>query len=74
MTVLEKFVAFAEGLPAERRQAIEDLLADMMGAEDASGDFTPAEMAELRRRLADPDPQYADPKDIAAIFGTTFDD
>jgi hypothetical protein len=74
MTVLEKFVAFAEGLSAERRQAIENLLADMMGAEDAESAFTPAELAELQRRLDDPNPQYADPKDIAAIIGTTFDD
>ena len=72
MTILEKFVAFAEGLPEDRRQAFEELLADLMAGESSDGEFTPEELAELDRRMADPNPEYADPKDIAAIFGTTF--
>ncbi|WEK45892.1 MAG: hypothetical protein P0Y56_12770 [Candidatus Andeanibacterium colombiense] len=69
MTTLEKFVAFAEALPSERRQEVEDLLADLMAAEGAEGDFTAEELAELDRRLANPNPRYADPKDIAVVSG-----
>ena len=72
MTIFEKFAEFAEGLPETRRQEIEELLADLMAGENTAGEFSAEELAELERRMADPNPQYADPKDIAAIFGTTF--
>jgi hypothetical protein len=72
MTILEKFVEFAERLPDDRRQEIEELLADLMAGESIASEFSADELAELERRMADPNPKYADPKDIAAIFGTTF--
>jgi hypothetical protein len=45
-----------------------------MESDSPEFDLTPDELAELDRRMADPHPEYADPKDIAAIFGTTFRD
>lgn len=72
MTIFEKFAEFAERLPKTRRREIEELLADLMAGEDTAAGFSADELAELERRMADPNPQYADPKDIAAIFGTTF--
>ena len=72
MTIYEKFAEFAERLPDDRRHEIEELLADIMAGEDAADEFTAEELAELKRRMDDPNPEYADPKDIAAIFGTTF--
>jgi hypothetical protein len=74
MTILEKFNAYAERLPPERRQEIDDLLASIMEADSPDFDFTPDELAELDRRMAGPNPEYADSKDIADIFGTTFRD
>jgi hypothetical protein len=74
MSILEKFNAYAEALPPERRREIDDLLASIMESDSPEFDLTPDELAELDRRMADPHPEYADPKDIAAIFGTTFRD
>ena len=72
MTIFEKFAEFAQGLPDDRRREFEELLADLMASEQATEEFTAEELAELKRRMDDPNPEYADPKDIAAIFGTTF--
>ena len=74
MTILEKFNAYAEALPPERRREIDDLLASLMESDSPESDLTPDELAELDRRVADPNAEYADPKDIADIFGTTFRD
>lgn len=51
MSVLEQFVAFAETLPADRRQEVDEILASIMGSGDA--EFTPEEIAELDQRCAD---------------------
>jgi hypothetical protein len=72
MSILEKFNAYAEALPPERRREIDDLLASIMESDSPEFDLTPDELAELDRRMADPHPVYADPKAMAAIFGTTF--
>jgi hypothetical protein len=45
-----------------------------MESDSPESDLTPDELAELDRRVADPNAEYADPKDIADIFGTTFRD
>jgi hypothetical protein len=71
MTMLEKFVAFAEKLPPERLESLEQVLEDLMAAYSAD-DLTPEEIAETDRRLAEKNPEYADPEDIAAIFGKKF--
>ncbi|HEX7712030.1 MAG TPA: hypothetical protein VF418_13950 [Sphingomonadaceae bacterium] len=67
MTILEKFVAFAEGLPPEQLRLVEEVLEGLM-EEGVEGDFTPEQLAELDRRLADPNPRYANPEDVEAIF------
>lgn len=68
MTIFEKFAEFAECLPDDRRAAIEELLADIMESEGADCDFTPEQLAELDRRMADPNPEYASPEEVEAFF------
>ena len=58
MSVLEKFVAYAEALPDERRREIEDILESIMGPADA--EFTSEEIAELDRRCADESEKWID--------------
>jgi putative addiction module component (TIGR02574 family) len=67
MTVFEEFVAFAEALPDDRRAVIAELVSDIMGAE---GDWqlSREQLAELDRRMADPNPDYADPAEVEAFF------
>jgi hypothetical protein len=72
MTMLEKFVAFARDLPADRLASLEEVLAELMASYSASDDLTPEELAELDRRVAEENPEYADPEEIAAIFGKKF--
>ena len=72
MTVLDSFIAFARALPADRREAVEDTLAALMDSYAERFDFTPDELAELRRRAAEADPEFSDPNDISQIFGKPF--
>jgi hypothetical protein len=72
MTVLDKFIAFASALPADQRESVEETLADLMEAMSAECDFTPTEMAELESRMAETNPKFSDPADIAKIFGKPF--
>ena len=58
MSILEKFVAFAEALPADRRLEIEDILESIMGPIDT--EFTSDEIAELDRRCADESEEWID--------------
>lgn len=72
MTMLDKFIAFASALPADQRESVEESLAALMESLSAEFDFTPSELAELERRMAEPDPQFSNPADIAKIFGKPF--
>lgn len=72
MTVLDQFIAFAQGLPAEQRERLEDYLDDLMRSISSDDEFTPDELAELDRRADETKPDYADPAAIAAIFGKPF--
>jgi hypothetical protein len=72
MTVLDSFIAFARALPVERREAFEDTLAALMDSYAERFDFTSGELAELRRRAAEVDPELSDPGDIAHLFGKPF--
>ena len=72
MTVLDNFIAFARALPADRRAAVEDTLAALMDSYAERFDFTPDELAELHRRVAETDPELSDPDDIAKLFGKPF--
>ena len=60
MTILEKFVAYAEALPADDRRGIEDFLASIMEAASPEFDLTAEQLAEIDRRLADPSPERID--------------
>jgi hypothetical protein len=67
MTILERFMAFALGLPAERRAAIEERLAEIMGSEGV-GEQGPEQPAEPNRRMADSKPLYATAEEVEAFF------
>ena len=69
MTVIDKFIAFANGLPADQRESVEEALAALMESMSDSYDLTPDELAEIDRRVAEPNPEFSDPADIAKIFG-----
>jgi hypothetical protein len=72
MTVLENFIAFASALPTDQRESVEEALAALMESLSAEYDFTPAELTEIERRVADPNPQFADPAAITKLFGKPF--
>ena len=72
MTVLDTFLSFAKGLPADRLQSVEAALAELMESYSEQHEFTEAELTELKRRVADPNPVFTDPAEIAAIFGKPF--
>lgn len=68
MTIFEKFAEFAERLPDDRRAEIEELLAEIMESEGADWSLSPEQLAELERRMADPNPQYATAEEVEAFF------
>jgi len=72
MTVLDKFIVFANALPSDKRECIEESLAALMKSLSSEFDFTSDDRAELERRMADPNPEYADPVAVAQIFGKPF--
>lgn len=72
MTMLDKFIAFASALPADQRESVEESLAALMESLSAEFDFTSEELAELDRRVAEPNPEFADPAAITKIFGKPF--
>lgn len=69
MTVLESFMSFARQLPADRLEMVEEALASLMASYSGDHQLTGAELAELDRRVADPAAKFADPRDIAELFG-----
>jgi hypothetical protein len=72
MTILDTFLSFAKGLPADRLQSVEAALAALMESYSERYAFTDEEMAELDRRVAEPKPTFADSAEIAALFGKPF--
>lgn len=72
MTMLEKFVSFARGLPADRLQSMEAALAELMESYSDEHDFTAPQLAEIDRRVADANPQFAKSDDISRLFGKPF--
>lgn len=72
MTMLDTFVSFAKGLPADRLQAVEAALAELMASYSEQYMFTDSELADLDRRVAEPKPTFSDPAEIAKLFGKPF--
>lgn len=72
MTSLEKFISFAQRLPADQLEAVEASLSALMDSLSEQFDFSAAELAEIDRRLADPAPEFSAPADIINIFGKSF--
>lgn len=72
MTVLDSFIAFASALPPEQREFVDEALAALMDQLSGDYNFTTEELAEIERRMAEPNPEYADPADITRIFGKPF--
>lgn len=72
MTVLERFMSFAQGLPADRLHSVETALATLMASYSDKHEFTAAELTELDKRLAETNPKFADPADITKLFGKPF--
>lgn len=72
MTMLDKFLSFAKALPADQLESVEESLAALMESMSPRYDLTPVELAELEARLAEPNPELANPADITKIFGKPF--
>ena len=66
MSVIEKFVAFTETLPEDRLREIEDLLESIMGSNPLDNEFTPEEIAELDRRVAEEPDEWIDEETFRA--------
>lgn len=75
MTVIDQFVKFTQALDDEQRRALEDDLKLLMERHipipPDDWELSPAQLAELDRRMADPNPKYADPAQVAKLLGTT---
>lgn len=69
MTKIDKFVAFTRELPREQLDAIEATLEEIMESYSKEHDLTAGEIAEIRRRIADPSRKRADRGAVAQIFG-----
>lgn len=72
MTMLEKFMAFAKGLPADRLESVEEVLAALMESHSDKYDLTADQLAELDRRVAEERPEFAAEEDITKLFGKPF--
>ena len=72
MTSLEKFISFAQRLPADQLEAVEASLSALMDSLSERFDFSAEELAEIDRRAADPAPRFSSPTDITKIFGKPF--
>ena len=72
MTVLEKFLHFAERLPADRLVSIESALAEIMVSYSDRYDFSADELQAIDQRVAEAKPTFAAPDAITQLFGKPF--
>ncbi len=72
MTSLEKFISFARALPADQLESVEASLSALMESLSEQFSFSPEELAEIDRRVANRDPEFSGAADIARIFGRPF--
>ena len=68
MTKLETLIARAQtDLPAEAQERLADLLDSYLATHTGAPDFTPKELAHLKRIDREP-PDLASPEEVAALF------
>jgi hypothetical protein len=72
MTVLEKFLQFAERLPTDRLNSVEVALAEIMESYSDGFAFTQSEQQIIDQRVAEAAPEFASSEDISKIFGKPF--
>ncbi len=72
MSVLEKFLQFAEKLPTDRLTSVELALAEIMEIYSERFDFTQPEQQIIDQRVAETVPQFASKEDISKLFGKPF--
>lgn len=72
MTILEKFLHFAERLPADRLSSIEIALAEIMESYSDRYDFSVSEKQMIDQRVAEANPVFSSREDITQIFGKPF--
>lgn len=72
MTVLEKFLQFAERLPSDRLNSVETALAEIMESYSDRFAFTESEQQMIDQRVAEPKPELSSIEDISKIFGKRF--
>ena len=72
MTILEKFVSFAQQLPADRLKSVEAALAAVMETYAEGYDLTAAELNIIDQRVAETQPEFADPDEVTKLLGKPF--
>jgi hypothetical protein len=72
MTILEKFLHFAERLPADRLNSLETALAEIMESYSDRYGFTASEQQIIDQRVAETRPAFSSSEDIAVLFGKPF--
>jgi hypothetical protein len=72
MTVLEKFLQFAERLPSERLTSVEVALAEIMESYSDRFAFTQSEQQIIDQRAAEAAPEFASSEDVTKLFGKPF--
>jgi hypothetical protein len=69
MTILEKFLSFANALPAKQLGGVEDALAEIMESYSDRYAFSEAERDIIDQRVAEEHPTFAQPDNISKLFG-----
>ncbi len=72
MTILEKFLQFAEHLPTDRMNSVEMALAEIMESYSDRYGFTSFEQQVIDQRVAETQPAFASGEDVARLFGKPF--
>jgi hypothetical protein len=72
MTIIEKFLSFANALPANQLVGVEDALAEIMESYSDRYAFSDAERDVIDQRVTEEQPAFAHPDAIAKLFGKPF--
>ena len=72
MTILEKFLQFADKLPTDRLSSVEAALAEIMESYSDRLAFTQSEQQIIDQRVAEAKPEFASSENITELFGKPF--